>query len=379
MRPLEGKLVVAIEQAVAAPYCTSRLADAGARVIKVERPEGDFARGYDEAANGLSSYFVWLNRGKESLRLDLKDDRDRDVLKRVIAKADAVVQNLRPGALERMGLGPESLRQERPDLIYCSISGYGESGPYAKRKAYDLLIQADAGLCSITGGPEEASRVGISIVDIATGSVAHAAVMEAFLSRVATGKGEDIRISMFDVIADWLSVPYLHARSGNPPRRIGLAHPSICPYGVFKTRDGRDILISIQNDREWKTLCEIVLEDSSMVEDPRFASGVARVENRQVTDSAVAERFGSRTRAELIPLLLEANVAFADVNDLDGLARHPHLARAALQSPAGDIDLPAPAAIHDGVRRGGGHVPELGEDNASILAEFAADLREKDE
>ena len=239
--PLAGLTVVAVEQAVAAPFCTSRLADAGARVIKIERPEGDFARYYDTVALGQSSYFVWLNRGKESLAVDLGLPSGRDALGSLLAKADVLVQNLKPGAFERLGLGISDLRAQFPRLITCSISGYGDTGPMAERKAYDLLIQAESGLCSITGGPAEPARVGVSIVDIATGATAHAAVLEALIGRGITGEGADIRISMFDVMADWLTVPLLHQEAGKPPKRMGLAHPSISPYGVFRTRDGKDI------------------------------------------------------------------------------------------------------------------------------------------
>ena len=237
-RPLDGIVVVALEQAVAAPFCTARLADAGARVIKIERPEGDFARGYDDVAKGQASYFVWLNRGKESLVLDLAHENARERLAQLIAKADVFVQNLKPGALARLGFEIADLRRVHPGLICCSISGYGDTGPLSGRKAYDLLIQAESGLASITGGPEGPSRVGISIVDIATGATAHAAILEALIARGRSGQGTDIRISMFDVMADWLTVPLLHAEGGRPPQRIGLAHPSISPYGVFVSRDG---------------------------------------------------------------------------------------------------------------------------------------------
>ena len=253
MLPLEGLIVVAVEQAVAAPFCSSRLADAGATVIKVERPEGDFARGYDAAAKGQSSYFVWLNRGKNSVVIDLATKEGRAALEELIASADVLLQNLKPGSMDKLGFSLERLRKDYPALICCTISGYGDDGPYADRKAYDLLIQAESGLASITGGPEGASRVGISVVDIATGATAHAAILEALIARGRTGKGADIRISMFDVMADWMAVPLINSEAGNPPKRMALAHPSIAPYGVFKSRDGKDILISIQSEREWKT------------------------------------------------------------------------------------------------------------------------------
>src|SRR5690348_13169407 len=242
MLPLEGITVIAVEQAVAAPFCSSRLADAGATVIKVERPEGDFARGYDAAAKGQSSYFVWLNRGKDSTVVDLATKEGRAELERLIAGADVLLQNLKPGSMDKMGFARERLRKDYPKLICCTITGYGDSGPYADRKAYDLLIQAESGLASITGGPEGASRVGMSIVDVATGATAHASILEALIGRSRTGQGADIRISMFDVMADWLTVPLLNAEDGKSPKRIGLAHPSIAPYGVFRSKDGKEIL-----------------------------------------------------------------------------------------------------------------------------------------
>src|SRR5271167_2446772 len=259
INPLEGLCVVAVEQAVAAPFCTVRLADAGARVIKIERPKGDFARLYDDAVPGSSSYFVWLNRGKESVVLDLSQDSARRQLGALIAGADVLVQNLKPGAMERMALGIEELRQLHPRLICCSISGYGETGPLSSRKAYDLLVQAEPGLASITGGPSKPARVGISIVDIATGATAHAAILEALISRSQSGDGADLRISMFDVIADWLTVPLLNTEAGMPPKRCGLAHPSIAPYGIFSTADNHQVLISIQSEREWAAFCVDVL------------------------------------------------------------------------------------------------------------------------
>ena len=264
MLPLEGLTVVAIEQAVAAPFASSRLADAGARVIKVERPEGDFARGYDDVAKGQSSYFVWLNRGKESVTLDLMTDAGKAALEGLIAEADVLIQNLKPGAMAKLGFATERLRKDYPRLVTCSISGFGDGGPMANRKAYDLLIQAESGLCSITGGPSEPARVGISIVDIATGASAHTAILEAIIRRGITGEGADISVSMFDVMADWLAVPLLNHEGGKSPKRIGLAHPSIAPYGVFYPKSGAPVLISIQSDREWVTLCAEFIGDASL-------------------------------------------------------------------------------------------------------------------
>lgn len=357
--PLDGITVVAIEQAVAAPFATVRLADAGARVIKIERPEGDFARGYDSAVNGQSSYFVWLNRGKESVALDLATPEGKRRLTDLLATADVVVQNLKPGALARLGFDAERLARDYPRLILASISGYGEGGPMAERKAYDLLTQADSGLCSITGGPESPARVGISIVDIATGATTYAAILEALIRRGRTGRGANICVSMFDVIADWLTVPLLNHEGGKSPRRVGLSHPSIAPYGVFACKDGAQILISIQSDREWEKLAELFLGKPRLARDPRFATNVARVRNRVETDREVAAGFAFRTAAEAAAALLEADVAFAAVNDMEGLARHPHLRRITVDTPNGPVSYPAPAPIFAGEERRYGAVPAL--------------------
>lgn len=358
--PLAGLVVVAIEQAVAAPFCTARLADAGARVIKIERPEGDFARGYDDVANGQSSYFVWLNRGKESVAMDLATPAGRATVETLIASADVLVQNLKPGALERLGLGREQLRATHPRLIICSISGYGDEGPLADRKAYDLLIQAESGLASLTGGPEAPARVGFSVVDIATGASAHAAILEALIARAATGQGADIRVSMFDVTAEWLTVPLLQHEGGKPPRRMGLAHPSIAPYGVFATRDGQQILISVQSDREWVAFARHVLERPECAQDPRFATNIARCENRAQTDGAVADAFAALDAATAAQRVEAAGVAFAFINDMAGLSAHPHLRRISVETPAGPVCLPAPGPIFVDAPRSYGPVPAIG-------------------
>jgi formyl-CoA transferase len=365
--PLQGITVVSVEQAVAAPFCTARLADAGARVIKVERPEGDFARGYDDMANGQSVHFVWLNRGKQSVVLDLAQPDGRAKLEQLVAGADVLVQNLKPGALARLGFPIERLRRDYPSLITCSISGYGDDGPLAQRKAYDLLVQAESGLASITGGPEGPARVGISIVDIGTGATAHAAILEALLGRTRSGQGCDIRISMFDVMADWQAVPLLFAEHGQPPQRIGLAHPALAPYGVFLSKDGAQILISIQNEREWRTFCRHVLQKPDAADDPRFNSIVARVRHRADTDGMVAAVFASLTREELIVRLNAADTAFAEVNDMAALSAHPHLRRTTVDMPAGRISFPVPAALFDGVPRPCGPVPALGADTQRVL------------
>lgn len=360
MLPLEGLTVIAVEQAVAAPFCTSRLADAGATVFKVERPEGDFARGYDAAAKGQSSYFVWLNRGKKSVVVDLATDEGRKTLERLIAGADVLVQNLKPGSMDRLGFTRERLRKDYPALVCCTISGYGDDGPYAERKAYDLLIQAESGLASITGGPETPARVGLSIVDIATGATAHAAILEALIARTRTGQGADIRISMFDVMADWLTVPLLNAENGNTPKRMGLAHTSIAPYGVFRSKDGRDILISIQSEREWKKLTGDVMSMPDLPSDPRFANGVERVRNRALTDKTVGDVFATLTRDELIKRLTDADIAFAEVNTMSDLSVHPHLRRIEVDTPNGTVSYPAPAAIVMDETRHYGAVPPVG-------------------
>ncbi|HXU57950.1 MAG TPA: CaiB/BaiF CoA-transferase family protein, partial [Verrucomicrobiae bacterium] len=259
MRDLEGVLVISLEQAVAAPYASCKLADAGARVIKVERPEGDFARGYDSLVEGESAYFVWLNRGKESLCLDLKSDEDRRLLLDMLEQADVFIQNLAPGAAERLGLGAAALISRFPRLIYCSISGYGEEGPYRDQKAYDMLIQGESGLLAVNGTPEDSARVGISICDIAAGTAAHSAILQSLIARGRSGKGRAIEVSLFHAIADWMNVPYLQTRYGKrPPPRLGLQHPTIAPYGAFRCEDGKAVLLSVQNEREWAKLCKEV-------------------------------------------------------------------------------------------------------------------------
>ena len=372
--PLSGLLVVSVEQAVAAPTCTCKLADAGARVIKIERPEGDFARGYDDVVHGESAYFVWLNRGKELVVLDLAKSDDKRVLGAMLARADVFVQNLKPGAIARLGFPIEQLRLEHPRLIVCSVSGYGETGPYAQRKAYDLLIQAEAGLASVTGGPEAPARVGVSVCDIAAGMNAYAAILEALIARERSGQGAALSVSMFDAIADWMTVPLLHHEGGRTPRRIGLAHPSIAPYGVFKSKDGADILISIQNDREWRVLAQDVLGDPALAADPDFATNIKRCERRAETDRRVAAVFARLEVEPLIERLAAADIAFARVNDPAGLARHPHLRRIEVGTPSGPARYPAPAAQHIGAARRYGPVPALGEHTERVRKEFAPSL-----
>ncbi len=368
--PLEGLLVVSVEQAVAAPQCTCRLADAGARVIKVERPEGDFARHYDHVVHGESANFVWLNRGKESLVLDLAQTQDKALLEAMLAKADVFVQNLKPGALAKLGFSFARLRKDYPRLICCSISGYGESGPYAQRKAYDLLIQAESGVSSVTGGPEGPARVGVSIVDICAGLNAYEAILEALIVRAATGEGAEISISMFDGMAEWMTVPLLHEEGGAPFKRIGLAHAAIAPYGVFKSRDGADILIAIQNDREWRVLAEKVLGDSALGTNPKFATNPKRVEHRADTDAHIAADFGKHDVATLMQKLEGNDIAFARVNDTALLSKHPHLRRISVGAPSGPVSMPAPAPQRAGKTRSYGAIPALGQHSEKIRAEF---------
>ena len=369
--PLSGLLVVSVEQAVAAPTCTCRLADAGARVIKIERPEGDFARYYDKVAAGESAYFVWLNRGKESVVLDLARADDKAVLAALIARADVFVQNLKPGAMAKLGFDPERLWRDHPRLIVCSISGYGESGPYANRKAYDLLIQAEAGVASVTGGPEAPARVGVSVCDVAAGMNAYEAILEALIGRERSGEGANLSVSMFDAMAEWMTVPLLQHEGGKPPQRLGLAHPSIAPYGVFRTRDGGDILISIQSDREWRVLADKVLGDAALAADPAFATNVERVKRRSETDGRVGSVFGATDVEPLMEKLAAADIAFARVNDPGLLAQHPHLRRIVVETPSGSVSYPAPAEQRSAAARRYGRVPGLGQHSEKVRAEFA--------
>ena len=369
MARLSGLLVVSVEQAVAAPLCSCRLADAGARVIKIERAEGDFARGYDAAVHGESAYFVWLNRGKESVVLDLTNAGDKALLEKPLAKADVFIQNLKPGAIAKLEFAIERLRRDYPKLICCSISGFGESGPYARRKSYDLLVQAESGLASVTGSPEAPARVGVSVTDVAAGMNAYEAVLEAIIARGRTGAGATINVSLFDAMADWMTVPLLHHEGGQSPKRLGLAHPSISPYGVFKSKDGVDILISIQNDREWRILAKDVMGDAALAADPKFATVTDRVKVRAETDGKVAAAFATMEVETLSRKLAAADIAFARVNDVAGLIKHPHLRRISVETPSGPVSYPAPAPIRDEARSYG-RVPELGEHTEKVRREF---------
>ncbi|MBP0446999.1 CoA transferase [Roseomonas sp. SSH11] len=369
--PLDGILVVALEQAVAAPYCSSRLADAGARVIKIERPEGDFARGYDTAVNGLSSYFVWLNRGKQSLTADIKDPEDAALLHRILGKADVFIQNLAPGAAERAGFGSRELRARYPRLITVDVSGYGAGHSYSEMKAYDLLVQAESGLASITGHPAGPGRVGVSVCDIACGMSAHAAVLEALIARGITGQGQHIQVSLFDGMADWMNVPLLYYEgTGQAPKRVGLAHPSICPYGAFPLADGSLVLLSIQNEREWASFCRTVLREPELTLRPGFENNNARVANRAEVDARVARELGALSRGDAAARLREARTAYGFVNELDDLPQHPALRRVTVETAHGPASIVAPPAIRDGRKPELGRVPAIGEHDDVIRQEF---------
>lgn len=341
-KPLEGILVVALEQAVAAPYCSSRLADAGARIIKIERPEGDFARGYDKAVHGESSYFVWVNRGKESVTLDLRQDADRDELVRLVAAADVFIQNLAPGAAERLGVGSAMLRERFPRLITCDITGYGESGPLHELKAYDLLVQAESGLVSISGAPGPWGRIGVSVCDITAGMNALIGIQQALLQRARTGRGSGIQVSLFDSAAELMTVPYLQARYGpGAPERVGLKHPSIAPYGVFTCGDGRELVLSIQNEREWVAFCRAVLRRPEVATDPRFASNHERVRHRDDLEALVQEVFATLTYARAVDRLTEAQTAYGAVNSVYDLIEHPQLRTRDMDVRGRIVKLPA--------------------------------------
>lgn len=371
-RDLDGLLVISLEQAVAAPYAASRLADAGARVIKVERPEGDFARGYDADAKGHSSYFVWLNRGKESVALDLKQPDDLQIFKQMLSKADVFIQNLMPGALDRLGVLMTDLRQADPRLITCDISGYGASGPFAQMKAYDFLVQAEVGLAQITGAPEEPGRVGVSICDIAAGMTAHAAILQALVARAKTGEGRAIEVSLFHALADWMNVPYLqHHYGGREIRRPGLHHPTIAPYGAYRCGDDRMLLISIQNEREWLRLCSDVLDQPDLPQNPKFDSNVHRVENRVSLDAIMNGVLSQYSIDEIAEKLQAAQIAFGRLNDMDVFTQHPQNRFVSVRTSAGDVQLLSPGAIVNGILPRLGDVPDLGQHSAAIRAEFS--------
>jgi len=343
---LDGLNVVSVEQAVAAPYLTSRLADAGARVIKVERPEGDFARGYDHLVHGESAYFVWLNRGKESICLDLRLDADRALLERMTAVADVFVQNLAPGAIDRLGIAPERLRRDYPRLITVSISGYGDEGPFRDLKAYDLLVQAETGLSSITGTADTMARVGVSVCDIAAGMTAFQAVLQALIGRSVTGRGRHVAVSLFHALADWMNVPYLqYVYGGKEPARSGLNHPTIAPYGAYRCRDGKAVLFSIQNEREWVGFCRDVLQAPEVAIDQRFSLNVRRVANRAALDAVVEGVFQMQDRDAMVERLERARIAYGRVSTMADLKDHPQNRHVTVDTPSGPVTYLAPGAL----------------------------------
>ena len=374
--PLDGLVVVAIEQAVAAPFATRQLADLGARVIKIERPDaGDFARGYDTTVNGLSSYFVWLNRSKESLTLDLKKPHAADVLAKLLAKADVFVENLAPGAGERLNLGADALCDRYSRLIVCSLSGYGSSGPYAAKKAYDLLVQSEVGLISLTGTEMHPSKVGISVADIAAGMYAYSGILSALYARTITGRGAALRVSLFDALGEWMSAPaYYTSYGGAAPPRSGAHHASIAPYGPYDTREGGPVYFAIQNSREWSRFCRDVLRQSGLEEDARFRTNRDRVRNRQALDESIGGVFGGLSAVEVIERLESAGIANARLGSIADFPDHPQL-RARdrwreIDSPAGPLRALLPPVQMTGVEPVMGAVPALGQHTDAILTEL---------
>lgn len=374
--PLEGMMVVSLEQAVATPFATRQLADLGARVIKIERPGvGDFARGYDETVKGLASHFVWLNRSKESLALDLKKEAGKEVLRRLVAQSDVFVQNLAPGAAERLGFGAEELREQHPRMIYCSVSGYGEGGPYTEKKAYDLLVQCEAGLVSITGTEETPSKVGISVADIAAGMYAYSGVLSALLRRERTGEGATLEVSMLEALGEWMGFPaYFAGYGGEEPTRTGASHTAIAPYGPFECGDGQTIFLGIQNEREWKQFCEEVLGQEGLAEDERFSMNSGRVENRPALQAEIEEVFSDLSSEEVTDKLEEAGVANARMRTVQGFLEHPQLeARNRWRefgSSVGPLRGLLPPANLEDTELVMNPIPEVGEHNAAILAEL---------
>lgn len=369
---LSGLLVVSVEQAVAAPYLSGRLAEAGARVIKVERPEGDFARQYDRLVHGESAYFVWLNRGKESVCLDLRTDEDKALLAAMVSEADIFIQNLAPGAIERLGFDQHRLREAHPRLITVSISGYGDDGPYRELKAYDLLVQAESGLSAITGNAEGSARVGVSVCDIACGMTAYQSVLEALIGRERSGEGRHVAVSLFHSLTDWMNVPYLqYVYGGKLPLRNGLTHPTIAPYGSYAASDGKEVLLSIQNEREWATFCEAVLRQPDVATDPRFCGNAQRVAHRTELDEIIVPALRRHPRAALVEMLREARIAYGRVSAMEDLAAHPQNRFVDVDTPSGPVRLLGPGAQVDGELPDFGPVPALGAHTEAVRREFA--------
>jgi itaconate CoA-transferase len=375
-RPLDGITVVSLEHAIAAPFCTRQLADMGARVIKIERPAvGDFARGYDERVKGLSSHFVWTNRSKESLALDLKQPAAQEVLSRLMAKADVLVQNLAPGAAARMGLSFETLHAQYPRLIVCDISGYGEGGPYQDKKAYDLLIQSESGFLSVTGTPEQSAKAGCSISDIAAGMYAYSSILSALLLRQRTGEGSRLDVSMLESTVEWMGFPMYYAFDGAAaPRRAGAAHATIYPYGPFPVGDGSQVMLGLQNEREWDAFCRSVLVQPDLAHDARFASNTLRVENRDVLQGLIVATFAALTRDQVLERLDAAQIANASVNTMSDVWNHPQLAARErwreVDSPAGPLPALIPPASSSAFAARMDKIPALGEHSAAILGDL---------
>lgn len=371
---LDGLLVISVEQAVAAPYCAARLADAGARVIKIERAEGDFARHYDKAVKGESAYFVWLNRGKQSVVMDFKDAGDAALLQRLIAKADVLIQNLAPGAAQRAGFGSAAMRQKHPRLITVDISGYGESGPYRDRRAYDLLVQAESGIAAVTGTPEAPGRIGVSATDIGCGMFAHAAVLEALIERGRSGQGRAIKVSLFSAMAEWMTIPILFRQYADIEwPRVGLTHPNISPYRPFATSDGVQTLFAIQSDREFRRLCATVLGRPEWADHPDYATNMARNANRVALEASISEILARISAPQLTALLDRAEIAYARVSTVSDMAVHPQLQRSAIATEQGvDVSVPALAADFDERPAHMGRVPKLGQHTEQIRKEFGA-------
>ena len=370
-KDLDGIQVITLEQAVAAPYASGKLAQAGARVIKIEREEGDFARRYDSDVNGLSAYFVWLNHGKESVCLNIKDAEDLLILKNIISKSDIFIQNLMPGATNRLGISSKSLREKYPSLITCDISGYGQNGPYSKMKAYDLLIQAESGLANINGSSQEPGRVGVSVCDIAAGMTAFQAILQALIGRNKTGLGRGIEVSLFHSLADWMNVPYLQTVYGKRKvKRAGLHHATIAPYGVYKCKQDELILISIQNEREWSSLCSLVLEKADLIKNDNFSNNSNRVINRNSLDQIINDVFGSATRKNIIKRLQDADIAYGQLSTIEDLNKHPQSNFISVQTSEGEISLLSPGAVINGEEVTFGKVPFLGEHTDKIKNEY---------
>ncbi|MEF3330802.1 CaiB/BaiF CoA transferase family protein [Oceanobacillus oncorhynchi] len=376
MLPLEGITVVALEQAIAAPFATRQLADLGARVIKIERPDvGDFARGYDSTVNGMSSHFVWCNRSKESMELDLKSDEGKEILSSLIEKADVLIQNLAPGAIERMGFAPEELTAKHPELIVCSISGYGKGGTYEQKKAYDLLVQCEAGLVSITGSEETPSKAGISIADIAAGMYAYTGVLTALFNRMKTGKGTVMEVSMLEALGEWMGYPaYYAAYGGKEPQRSGASHATIYPYGPFLCGDNKTVFIGLQNEREWKRFCEFVLEDSALSEDARFITNTDRSTNKDELKQIIEAKFEAFTSDQIIERVEEAKIANARLNTMKDFFAHPQLTARKrwkqVQTPQGEIAALKPPVTMAGIDYVMNPIPDLGEHTEAILEEL---------